>query len=111
MSQILSKAMLHDYAVETASGNTSAREVTIGTGLNMSVHCSAAAVPTSLDIEVEYSINGTNWFSAGTAHTFTQITAAGAFEAKQWTAEARFYRVKWTIVGTSFTFAIHCFEI
>jgi len=63
----------------------------------------------TLDIEIEHSVDGTNWNSAGVAQTFTQFAAVG-FEAKNFPVQARYWRVNWTIVTGPFTFEMSAIE-
>ena len=97
---------LHATAAETTSGNSEPFAVR-GSKVAIAVDVTAASGTTpTLDFEVEWSPDGTNWVSADTtADTMAQITtAAGA--AKAFDAKAPFARLKWTIGGTtpSFTF-------
>jgi len=86
-------------------------EVVASAAENLSLLVDVTAVtgttPT-LDLSVEWSSdNGTTWFKADTADTLAQITAAKK-TAKRFSALASWFRVVWTIGGTtpSFTFAV-----
>ena len=54
----------------------------------------------SLTVEVQWSNDGTNFFSATTPDTFTAITAVGA-ALKSFTVKALYARLKYTVSGTT----------
>lgn len=102
-------------AARTTSSNSAAFSVRdqdekgIGlSNLNVVVDVTAASgTGPSLALEVEWSVDGTTFGAAdGSADTFAAITAAGV-KAKRVSIKAPFYRLKWTITGTtpSFTFS------
>lgn len=79
--------------------------------LQLDVTSVAGATPT-LDITVEWSNDGTTFSAAdGTADTFAQVTAASS-KVKRFTVKAAYYRIKWTVAGTtpSFTFSVTALE-
>lgn len=97
-------------AARTASGNgTAIVDSDRGDTLNLLVNVTAASGTTpTLDLAVQWSVDGTNWAPAETPDSFSQITATGA-KVKSFTVKAPSYRVVWTIGGTtpSFTFTVH----
>ena len=96
---------LHASAAETATGNSGAIETT-GKDIAIAVDVTAASGTTpTLDLTVEWSPDGTNWVDADTPDAFTQLITTGG-QAKEITAKARYYRLLWTIGGStpSFTF-------
>jgi hypothetical protein len=116
---MLSPSVVVSSAARTASGTSSSADVRdqlergIGTSqLNVLVDVTAASgTGPTLDLEVEWSNDGTTWASAETADTFTQITAATTV-SKRFTVKASHYRIKWTVGGTapSFTFSVSVLE-
>ncbi len=60
----------------------------------------------TLDIEVEWSLDGTTWLSFSTPDTFTQITTTG----QEWLAavpgRAHFFRLTYASVTGPFTFEV-----
>jgi hypothetical protein len=105
-------------AARTSTGTSSAISaeaaggsggIGVGARLNLLVDVTAAAGTTpTLDLSVEWSPDGTTaWASADPADAFPQVTAAAA-RAKQFILKAPFYRLRWTIGGTtpSFTFVV-----
>lgn len=79
-----------------------------GETLCLLVNVTAASGTTpSLALSVEWSNDGTVWATPETADTFTALTVA-AVKVKTFERKAAFYRVVWTITGTtpSFTFTI-----
>lgn len=59
----------------------------------------------SLTVEVQWSNDGTTFVSATTADTFTAITATGT-ALKQFTVKGRYARLKYTVTGTTPSFAL-----
>jgi len=94
-------------AARTTTGNSGSQACGAGIYLNLLVEVTAASGTTpTLDFTVEWSMDGTNFGVGQPADSFTQITAATARVVKQFVAKAPFYRLVWTIGGTtpSFTF-------
>jgi hypothetical protein len=60
----------------------------------------------TLDIEVEWSLDGTTWVSFSTPDTLTQITVAGETWLAALPARAQFLRLAYTVVTGPFTFEI-----
>ena len=104
-----------DSAARTTTGTSTAVALNVNSqvspggallGLLVNVTAASGTTPT-LDLTVEWSSDGTNFVVGQPADALTQITTAvGA--AKQFAIKAPFYRVKWTIAGTtpSFTFDV-----
>lgn len=89
----------------TGNGNSVDSEITIRENLIAQLEVtSASGTNPTLDLTLEESIDGSNWY---TLATFTQATAATA-EIKKATAAAQYLRANWTIGGTtpSFTFNV-----
>lgn len=74
--------------------------------LLVNVTAASGTTPT-LDLSVQWSADGTTFFAAQPADAFTQITTTGG-AAKVFDVKAAFYRLLWTIGGTtpSFTFTV-----
>lgn len=64
----------------------------------------ATGTSPSLTVEVQWSNDGTNFASAATPDTFTAITTASAV-VKQFPAKGRYARLKYTVTGTTPSFA------
>lgn len=94
---------LHASAARTASGQGPAVAVGDRGVLRLLLDVTAATAPTSLDVVVETSYDGSTWRSLG---AFAQRTAAAQSERKSFSGCDRYARVNYTIVGTSFTFAV-----
>lgn len=96
-------------AARTTTGTSAAINlVSFASRLNLFADVTVASGTTpTLDLTVEWSHDGTTWFTGDPADAFTQITAA-ASRVKQITLKAPTYRLRWTIAGTtpSFTFAV-----
>lgn len=106
-------------AARTASSESSAQTVRdreekgLGSralSIFLDVTVVSGTVPT-LDVEVQWSHDGTTFASAQAADSFTQITAATKV-AKRFDVKGSHYRLKWTIAGTtpSFTFSASALE-
>lgn len=95
-------------AARTATGNSGALDAD-GQYLNLLVNVTAASgTSPTLNCSVEWSNDGSTFAAVdGTADTFAQITATTA-KVKQFAVKAAYYRVVWTIAGTSpsFTFSV-----
>jgi len=96
----------------TASGASAARAVsglsTVGQiGLAVNVTAVSGTTP-SMSLAVEWSSDGTTFGPADVADTFAAAFTAASLRAKAFTAKAPFYRLVWTITGTtpSFTFDV-----
>lgn len=96
-------------AARTTSTNSSAFAPTKNREVNLMVSVTAVSgTNPTLDVSVEWSPDGSAWYVADTADTFTQITAARK-TTKQFTCKGPNLRVAWTIGGTStptFTFSV-----
>ena len=99
-------------AARTTSGNATILAADTGDTLSLQVDVSAASGTTpTLDISVQWSMDGTTWSSAATPDTFTQITAT-ASTVKTFQVKAPNFRVVYAIGGTtpSFTFSVRSYE-
>ena len=94
---------------QTATGNSAAiRLGDFGASLGLLVDVTAVSGTTpSMTLTVEWSHDATAWAQGDPADTFTAITAASK-KVKAFTVKAPYYRVVWTITGTtpSFTFSV-----
>lgn len=94
-------------AARTTSGTSA--PFSVGSWQDVAVYLDATTVsgttPT-LDVEVEWSHDGTTWFSADAADTFAQVTVAGKV-VKLFSAKGSVARLNYTVGGTtpSFTFS------
>ena len=92
----------------TTTGNSGALKAPSEPNLSLLAVVSAASGTTpSMTLSVEWSADGTNFVPADTADSFTAITTANGL-TKRFTTKSAFYRVVWTITGTtpSFTFSV-----
>lgn len=100
-------------AARTSSGN-GAGVIGGDTGDNLSlqliVSASSGTTPT-LDVAVQWSMDGTTWSPAETPDAFTQMTGNGS-KVKVFPVKAPNYRIAYTIGGTtpSFTFQVLGYE-
>lgn len=100
--------------VSASSANTTTGQSTkqdIGTDDEISILLDVTAVSgtsPSMTVSVEWTHDGSTWFAADTADTFTAITAAKK-TVKNFTVKGLGFRLVWTITGTtpSFTFSAH----
>lgn len=94
-------------SAKTASGNSGAIACEKGLNLNLLIDATAVSGTTpTLALGVEWSADGVNFAVVDTtADSFAQITAATKV-VKQFAAKMPFFRLVWTIGGTtpSFTF-------
>jgi len=94
-------------APRTATGNSGA--IPCPKGLNLAVGVTVTAVSgttPSLTLSVEWSHDGTNFYVIdGAADTFTAVTAA-ATPIKVFAIKGPFWRLVWTITGTTPSFTI-----
>lgn len=99
-------------AGRTATGSSAAIDIGEYTHGELSVLLEVTAVSgttPSLTVSVEWSNDAVDWFTPETADAFNAITAAATRRTKEFDIKARYYRVVWTITGTtpSFTFEVH----
>lgn len=93
-------------AAQTASGQTAAIVCERGLDLNILVNVTAVSgTSPSCTFSIEWSPDGVTFGQGDPADVFTAITA-GAVKAKQFAVKMPFFRLVWTISGTtpSFTF-------
>ena len=96
-------------AARTTTGNSTALYLGQANTLSLLLDVTAASGTTpNLVLSVEWSHDGSTFFSGDPVDVFTAVTAA-AKKVKSFTAKAPYFRVVWTITGTtpSFTFAVH----
>jgi hypothetical protein len=108
MSRPRAYAEVVTSAARTATGQSSALTAPTASQMLLAVDVTASSGTTpTLDITVEWTPDGTNWFVSDTSDAFAQITA-GKKTVKAFAVKAAQYRVKWTIAGTtpSFTFSV-----
>jgi hypothetical protein len=103
---------VHKHAtaqVITASGNSAAQQIPSVVANTVGVILQATAVSgttPSLTASVQWSADGVNFFAANPADTFTAITAVGGV-AQSFTIKAPYYRIAWTVTGTSPSFTLN----
>ncbi len=76
--------------------------------LVLDVTAHAGTNPT-LDVAVEWSMNGTTFAPAQPADDFTQVTETDGAHSKSFTVKGTSYRMVWVITGTagqSYTFSV-----
>lgn len=99
-------------AARTTSGSAAMAVDDIGDTISIFVSVTAVSGTTpTLDISIEWSPDGATWAQAETPDTFAQIIATKNV-VKSFTDKARYFRVVWTIAGTtpSFTFSVLAYE-
>lgn len=95
-------------AAATTSGTTAAIRNENGDELAVEVDVTAVTgTGPSMTVSVEWSHDGTTWFTGDPPDVFTAITAVGK-KVKEFDMKGPWYRVAWAITGTtpSFTFAL-----
>jgi len=81
----------------------------LGYSLGVSVDATVVVATGTLDVEVQWSPDGTNFGSAdGTADSLTQFAAAGV-GSKQVVVKAPFYRLKYVVATANVTFTAAVF--
>lgn len=99
---------LHPSGAETATGNSD--KVDVGRFLEalvfLNVTAASGTTPT-LDIKIQTSDDGSDWYDFNPASAFTQKTAT-AKDSLKLTNVGKYIRAVWTIGGTtpSFTFSL-----
>ena len=94
---------VHPSAARTVNDNTAV--VTTGSVVNkvpvmLKVSAFAGVGPT-LDVSVHWSHDGVEFYSSQPGDSFTQIAATTAWVVKTFDAKAPFYRVAYTLAGTT----------
>lgn len=100
-------------AARTATGQSTKFDVGHGELLSVLVDVTAASgTSPTLTVNVEWTNNGTDWFIADPADSFTALTAAGK-RTKVFTVKGTGARLNYTIGGTtpSFTFSAHAITV
>ncbi len=92
---------IHSLSQETI-GTVNVDGSTIGDTIGVAIDVTAETGTGLLDVEVLWSPDGTNYGSASSADSFTQITAAGVV-SKRFDVKAQFYRVEMKVSGTGVT--------
>lgn len=109
MPNFNSEASVVASGARTATSNTSARQTGYGRTVSVMLDVTAVSGTTpSMTVSVEWSPDGTTFFPVETPDAFTAITATKKV-AKSFTVKGAYWRLVWTISGTtpSFTFAAH----
>jgi hypothetical protein len=102
---------VHKHAaaqVITASGNSTAQQVPTVIGNTLGVVVRATAVSgtsPSLTAKVQWSDDGTNFVDANPVDALSAVTAVGG-TAAAFTIKAPYYRVAWTVTGTTPSFTV-----
>jgi hypothetical protein len=98
-------------AARSSTGNSSAIQlVELGNTLTVFVDVTAQSGTTpTMDLSIEWSHDGTTFFAAQPADTFSQIAATTPKVCKAFNVKAPYYRLVWALGGTSpnYTFAAH----
>lgn len=97
-------------SAKTTAGTSSAFLVPANQ-VSVAVAVSAISGTPSLAVSVEWSNDGTTWYTADPADTMTAITGVGN-KVKTFAAKARYARAAWAITGTtpSLTFSVVMFS-
>ena len=98
-------------AARATSENGAAVDVSHSRDLNVVLYVTAiTTAPTSLDVTLQTSYDGTNFVAFGTAINFTQVTTATGLQSKQITNfGGKWIRAVATIVGgtgKTYTFSV-----
>lgn len=109
-----SPILVQASAAQTATGQTTGVEIPLQS-LRLAVMVNVTAVSgttPSNTFSVQWSNDNINWAVADTADSFTAITATGNV-VKDFTVKAKYFRVVYTISGTtpSFTFSVTAFGV
>lgn len=101
---------LHNLTAETSTGDTNASAIDnladTDNGGTAHLHVTALATPTTIDVDVEESVDDAVWTVLA---SFTQVTTSVTSEQITVAALAnvdRYLSTAWVIVGTSYTFAV-----
>jgi len=104
---------LHALTAETSTGDTNSSAVDNAAASSNGgvghLHVSALGTPTTLDVDVEESSDDAVGDPYAAILSFTQVTTALTSERKAvaaGTTVERYLSTAWTIVGTSYTFAV-----
>lgn len=94
----------------TTASSPAIQVVDLGDTLTVFVDVTAQSGTTpTLNISVEWSHDGATFFTSDPPDAFTQIAAATPKVCKNFTIKAIWYRITWTLAGTSpnYTFQTH----
>lgn len=92
----------------TATGQSAAFNTSGDLDLEVEVTAVSGTSP-SITFSVQFSMDGTNWAAPATADSFTAITAVGNAIAG-FPALAPFWRLAWTVSGTSPHFTVTVYQ-
>lgn len=96
-----SKERLDPSAARTTTGTGAVKAVdTKAVNAFLAVNVTAIGGTPNLVLSLQWSHDGTIWFTADPADAMTAITGVGAF-VKGFTIKAPFCRTAWTITGSS----------
>lgn len=94
---------LKTLAAETASYTTDTGIWVEALTVSLNLHLTASSSPTTLDVVVQASGDGTNWFTVG---TFAQLGAVATGDKYLECPGGKYMRYTSTIAGTSYTYSI-----
>jgi hypothetical protein len=98
-------------AARTVAGDSGALQIHAGDALSLLVEVTASSgTGRTLDLTIEWSNDGVDWFGADPVDSFAQITTVAPTRVvERYTVKGSHYRVRWAIAGTtpSFTFEVH----
>ncbi len=94
---------LKTLAAETASYTTDSGILVGGLRAELQLHLTASTAPTTLDVKVQGSTDGTNWFDLA---SFAQLGAVATGDKYLVCVGASYMRYSSTIAGTSYTYSI-----
>ena len=99
-------------AARSSSSNSGSQTVTNANKLNLWLNTTVitGTLPT-LDLSVEWSMDGTTWLNQAVADTLVQVLAITGSQFISFAVKAPFYRVKWVLAGTNpnYTFSVSTF--
>lgn len=105
--------LIEASGAKTATGNGTAQGAPSGSRLAVALDVTAVSgTSPTMTVSVQWSHDGSTWHDGDAADAFTTITAA-AKKVKMFDQKAPFYRLLWTIGGTtpSFTFSARSFVV
>lgn len=111
MSRLSTSVALASAARTTSSESASVAAKSAVVALHLNVTAASGTSPT-LDVSLEWSVNGTDWNTAQPVDSLTQVTGVSAV-VKRFDVKGSFLRVKYVIAGTtpSFTFSANVVHV
>lgn len=101
---------------ESAAMTSSAAGLTVPvnpseTNVVVRIDATASTALTTLDVDVQWSLDGTNFWELASQDSFTQITSTATAETKVFAVKGPFMRINSALVGTSVTFSVVAYAV